>query len=519
MLGSGVLDTAIGLIFVFLLVSMLVTIVNEMISAMFLSRAKWLRKGIDRLLDSEWAQKLYEHPLIEGSATVAGSNPPGPWTVRGSGPSYIPSRSFANVLLDVVRRGDSTLEEAKRKLQAALDAVSSGGGSPEALMQAVIAAAGQVRPSAGVVTTLAADLKRQLDGLSAGTLDPGKWVADLEDKASTVSDPGLQSLKARLLDLARQCKEGPPGEEVRKGIQEVIDSIPYVAVAEAIKKDLSAMLERMKAGYTVGDARADVQRFIDGMPARYLREVIERFPSERIRKTLLVLLDDAEDDVDKFKQNIEVWFNNAMDRVGGWYKRRSQWVIAGLSLFAAVCVNVDTILVVKHLETHPGVRDALVARAKAYADATPPRASNPAGDVKVTPAGAAEDGARVHVDPALGTEFNDIQARLMQLNLPVGWVRAAPTPSSERANRQVLPQDASTLCDTVTFHLLGWLLTALAATLGAPFWFDTLNRFISIRSAGKAPEEKPKPPKDVPTPLEPGQSPREADAVNAPRKS
>jgi hypothetical protein len=68
------------------------------------------------------------------------------------------------------------------------------------------------------------------------------------------------------------------------------------------------------------------------------------------------------------------------------------------------------------------------------------------------------------------------------------------------------------------FHFVGWLLTALAATLGAPFWFDTLNKIMSIRSAGKAPEETPKPPKEVPTPVEPGQSPREADRINSAKR-
>jgi hypothetical protein len=38
--------------------------------------------------------------------------------------------------------------------------------------------------------------------------------------------------------------------------------------------------------------------------------------------------------------------------------------------------------------------------------------------------------------------------------------------------------------------MLGWMLTAAAGSLGAPFWFDLLNKFITIRSAGKKPEEK-----------------------------
>jgi hypothetical protein len=38
--------------------------------------------------------------------------------------------------------------------------------------------------------------------------------------------------------------------------------------------------------------------------------------------------------------------------------------------------------------------------------------------------------------------------------------------------------------------LLGWFLTGLAASLGAPFWFDTLQRFVNVRSNGRSPDEK-----------------------------
>jgi hypothetical protein len=39
------------------------------------------------------------------------------------------------------------------------------------------------------------------------------------------------------------------------------------------------------------------------------------------------------------------------------------------------------------------------------------------------------------------------------------------------------------------FVVAGWLLTAIAMTLGAPFWFDTLNKFMVVRSTIK-PQEK-----------------------------
>jgi hypothetical protein len=46
----------------------------------------------------------------------------------------------------------------------------------------------------------------------------------------------------------------------------------------------------------------------------------------------------------------------------------------------------------------------------------------------------------------------------------------------------------------IVSKLVGFLLTAFALSLGAPFWFDTLNKLINIRTAGRAPDEKPKNP-------------------------
>jgi hypothetical protein len=42
--------------------------------------------------------------------------------------------------------------------------------------------------------------------------------------------------------------------------------------------------------------------------------------------------------------------------------------------------------------------------------------------------------------------------------------------------------------------VLGWLLTVLALSLGAPFWFDLLNKFMNVRFAGKSPDEASKKP-------------------------
>jgi hypothetical protein len=40
-------------------------------------------------------------------------------------------------------------------------------------------------------------------------------------------------------------------------------------------------------------------------------------------------------------------------------------------------------------------------------------------------------------------------------------------------------------------RILGWLVTALALSLGAPFWFDLLNKFIVVRGTVKPKEKSP----------------------------
>jgi len=79
------------------------------------------------------------------------------------------------------------------------------------------------------------------------------------------------------------------------------------------------------------------------------------------------------------------------------------------------------------------------------------------------------------------------------MKLPIGWNPAPPV--NDVPNVLVL--------------ILGWLVTAFAATLGAPFWFDVLNKIMVIRSTVKphekspeeASEDRQKPPAP-PSPLE-----------------
>ena len=96
------LDVAIGIAFVYLLVSLLCSAIVEGAEAILKRRAKDLEMGIGELLrDPKLVAQLYNHPLING--LYKGSYTPG----MSNLPSYIPSRSFALAIMDLLISPDA----------------------------------------------------------------------------------------------------------------------------------------------------------------------------------------------------------------------------------------------------------------------------------------------------------------------------------------------------------------------------------------------------------------------------
>jgi hypothetical protein len=404
MFGSVVLDVAIGLIFVYLLISLMVTAVTEIVAALLKSRAKNLWKGVRNILDSgtarTWVDQLYSHPLIESLSSPGKEQATGAGDAATKkpryGPSYIPSRTFALSLLEIVR-------EPRRALEQQIDEIPD--------------------------TAPLADLKAKLTAWA----DPKGWK-----------------------------------DQAKGWIDAIPDNLSTAEAKAALRKVAGASLP----------------------------EILGSIPDAKLRGSLLALYDDAKGDVDELKKNIEVWFNNSMDRVSGWYKRNTQYINFGIAAVVVLFLNIDTVLLVRALSENETLRKAIVAEAEAYAETTD-RAAPPAADGTGT--------APVSPDEQLRRLRDQIGA----LGLPIGW-RSAPPQNPDF--RQFPGLSASLWGQTIGFHLLGWLVSMFAVSLGAPFWFDMLNKVISIRSSGRAPEEKPKSPEKVPQPREPGNVPATSDA-------
>ncbi len=321
MFGSSMIEVAIGVIFIYLSLSLVCTAANGLIASLTKWRAKTLAEGIRNLLqyDKGMEHQLYNHPLVRGLYR------------KGKMPSYIPSRTFAIALMDIV--------------------------------------------------------------------------------------------------IPHHDPENPDRSRTLDKIRDVVGRLTDDRISKDLKEVLLVLMNETESNL--------IESGLD------------------IKKTETAL--------NKLRENIEIWFNNSMERVSGWYKRKIQVLTFGLALLFTCVLNVDTVSITRSLSNDSTLRAALVTIAeKSNRKSFPPA-----------------DGNKANTGAAF-KEFKKEIAELQQLGIPLGW----NIPGSKPAGWGWLTK------------ILGLLLTAGAASLGAPFWFDILNKFVSVRSTGKAPEETPKSPKE-----------------------
>lgn len=207
---------------------------------------------------------------------------------------------------------------------------------------------------------------------------------------------------------------------------------------------------------------------------------IQKLPDSKAKEALATLVRQAGGDAAKTRTALEAWYNDGMDRVSGLYKRRTQAALFALGLLLALGLNINSIAVGRTLWTTPAARAYTIAAAEKYAKASEGSAPSPDAAAQLS--------------------------TLQSLALPLGWNSLhLPWKDSPHmlTNGTIVPGDFSWWALWAT--LLGWLLTAMAVSLGAPFWFDLLNQFMVVRSTIKPSEksqvEASKDPSPAPAPL------------------
>jgi hypothetical protein len=203
-----------------------------------------------------------------------------------------------------------------------------------------------------------------------------------------------------------------------------------------------------------------------------VRSTVAALPATDMRTSLLGMLDAAEGDLKHARENIERWFDSSMDEVSAWYKRTANTWLFGVAVAVCFIMNADSIAISTALWRDPTLRAAVVAEAQKTAEHPPSGVAAP--QVK-----ASGDTA-----PSPVTKYKDVENELQDLKIPIGWSEKAWNESTWNTSN-------------VFSKLLGLLFTAVAVSLGAPFWFDLLNKLVNFRASGNKPERTPtvEPPK------------------------
>jgi hypothetical protein len=184
------------------------------------------------------------------------------------------------------------------------------------------------------------------------------------------------------------------------------------------------------------------------------RSTITQIQPAKVQQALLSLYDRAEGDIGKFRTSVEAWFNDSMDRVTGWYKRRTQKILFAIGVIIVGVFNVDSLAIGKRLFVSPALQKSLVDTARKQAP------------------GAGAPNTEKGADAAGSPTFEDLREKLETTSVISGWPGNRP----------------GTFWEWI-LRITGLLLTALAISFGAPFWFDVLGRISNLRSAGAKPRD------------------------------
>lgn len=374
MFGSVVLDVTIGLVFIYLLYSLLATIINEIIATNIGMRARFLRKGIERMLNDEYIEKYKD----------------------------------ALTFLDKVRM---FFRNARRSIR-------------------------------GFFMLETNDFKKSFaakfyDHPAIYYMAENKWH-------SKPSYMDAQNFSDVLLNILSKNVGNPANNMlvIRKALQE--------------------------------------NNF--ELNGKHLQLDTET------RDELLSKLAIADFDFVKFKASLETWFEQTMERASGWYKRKVQLMLFVIGFFIAAAFNVNTFKIVDVLSKDKDARTQLVNLAMATS-----KTDSIQNIIAIT-----KDTTELTNDSILRQAYKTLltdQAEVANI-LGAGWNFNIMRKKVKDANGNVTLQRYNTW-DKIKYitwrsfnpikNFWGFLVTAIALSLGAPFWFDLLNKLKAIKGAGVKP--------------------------------
>ena len=182
-------------------------------------------------------------------------------------------------------------------------------------------------------------------------------------------------------------------------------------------------------------------------------ERINLVENKDLRKVLDFLWRQSNNDILVFQKKVEAWFDDVMERAKDWFGDATKWRLFYIGLVLAAILNADTLQVYKSLSTNAAVRDQLVADAEVFNK----------NNTTVTGIDTSKNFQQAQTDfEARKQAYNDV----VEMPLGLGWTESTPVPIDFWG---------------WLIKFVGWVLTGVAVTLGAPFWFDMLRKLLALK--------------------------------------
>lgn len=187
-----------------------------------------------------------------------------------------------------------------------------------------------------------------------------------------------------------------------------------------------------------------------------------------------------------FRNKVEVWFDSMMDRITGNYRRKSINWILGIAFVVAVVGDIDSISIVKYLSSNPEATEKLAEAGQKTVDkisAAGLPSTIQEKDLHKVDSILNNTNAQVKVDAQTydsllkntNTQLKKVNEQLSELSefVPMGW------------QNESAPKCGWGLVGWILSKFAGLVITILAVSLGAPFWYNLLLKFSDIRNSLK----------------------------------
>lgn len=227
---------------------------------------------------------------------------------------------------------------------------------------------------------------------------------------------------------------------------------------------------------------------------------------------VLSLFHDSQGDLIKFKIQLEAWFDRTMEQALEWYKRKIQIILLVLGFFMAWFFNADTFIIAGKLSNDKDAREKLVNIASAYLQ------NKSTSTFQLDSLGLASQkklDSLLDIKKMLDIDINNANSILgvggwlpdtvklsitqisnKKISSPFIDEALIPTRKPDKINpdgsehfKFQFWEKLLAFFSLLHLHFWGFLTTALAISLGAPFWFDLLNKLMKLRTSVKQPTD------------------------------